>query len=151
MRSPRLLAALAVGAGLAVTVLLGGCSPADPAPVVLRTAHTGAGEVVVDAAGYAVYLYWPDVPGAQRSSCAGDCAAEWPPITTTSRTPRADGVTAKLGEIPAPSGGWQVTLDGRPLYHFDGDTSAGMINGQGAGGVWWLLAPDGTRVTAVGR
>jgi len=117
----------------------------------LKTAHTGAGDVVVDADGRAVYLYARDSPGAHAGSCAGSCLAAWPPVTTSSAAPEGEGISARIGEIPAPGGGHQVTLDGWPLYYFDGDTGPGMIKGQGIGGVWWLLAPDGTRVSAIGR
>jgi hypothetical protein len=37
-------------------------------------------------------------------------------------------------------------VDSVPLYHFDQDTAPGDLNGQGVGGVWWLVAPDGTLI-----
>ena len=33
-----------------------------------------------------------------------------------------------------------------PLYYFAGDTAPGETNGQGVGGVWWVVAPDGTLI-----
>ena len=152
MRVTRVFSALALAAlvcAAAGTVV--GCAPDDGPAVVLKAVTTSAGDVVVDAAGRAVYLYTEDAPGAAHSSCTGSCLAAWPAVTTVSRTPQGQGLTATVGEIPAEGGGYQVTLDGRPLYYFDGDTGAGMIKGQGIGGVWWLLSPDGQRVTTIGR
>ena len=39
-----------------------------------------------------------------------------------------------------------VTAQGRrlPLYIFAGDAAPGDVNGQGSGGVWFVVAPDGT-------
>ncbi len=31
-----------------------------------------------------------------------------------------------------------------PLYYFAGDSGPSQTNGQGIGGVWWLVSPDGT-------
>ncbi|WP_308493557.1 COG4315 family predicted lipoprotein [Microbacterium terrisoli] len=152
MRLTRALTALAVSATLALTAAaLAGCGPDTGPRVVLKTAHSSAGTVVVDAAGRAVYLYSGDQQNAKSTSCDAACRASWPPVTTISTQPKGDGVDAAVGEIPAPDGGYQVTLDGWPLYYFDGDTTAGMIKGQGIGNVWWLLAPDGQKITAIGR
>jgi hypothetical protein len=32
------------------------------------------------------------------------------------------------------------------LYRFSGDAAAGDTNGQGQGGVWFVVAPDGTLI-----
>ncbi|UUT35564.1 hypothetical protein [Microbacterium elymi] len=72
-------------------------------------------------------------------------------MTTTSTSPEGKGITGRIGEISAGDGNHQVTLDGWPLYYFDGDTVPGTIKGQGIGGVWWLLSPDGQKVTDIGR
>jgi predicted lipoprotein with Yx(FWY)xxD motif len=152
MRVTRVFSALALAALLgAAAGTVVGCAPDNGPAVVLKAATTSAGDVVVDAAGRAVYLYTRDAPGATHSSCTGSCLAAWPAVTTTSRAPQGEGLTAPVGEIPAEGGGYQVTLGGAPLYYFDGDTGAGMIKGQGIGGVWWLLSPDGQRVSSIGR
>jgi hypothetical protein len=52
---------------------------------------------------------------------------------------------ALLGTIDGPLG-QQVTYAGHPLYRFSGDLAAGETNGFGVGGIWWVLAPDGTRI-----
>jgi len=35
-----------------------------------------------------------------------------------------------------------------PLYRFAGDHAPGDVNGQGSGGVWFAMAPDGTLIEA---
>jgi hypothetical protein len=37
-----------------------------------------------------------------------------------------------------------------PLYHFSGDQQPGDSNGQGVGGVWFAVTPDGSLVGAGG-
>ena len=41
-----------------------------------------------------------------------------------------------------------MTLNGWPLYYFSGDAAPGDTNGQGVQGIWWVLAPDGTKITS---
>lgn len=152
MRPPRFATASAVSAAVLVLAAgLAGCS-ADTGPqTVLSTAHTSVGDIVTDTDGRAVYLYTQDGQGAESSTCEGSCLAAWPAVTTESTQPSGDGITGEIGEIPAAGGGYQVTLDGWPLYYFDGDTAPKMIKGQGIGDVWWLMAPDGERITDIGR
>jgi hypothetical protein len=35
-----------------------------------------------------------------------------------------------------------------PLYSYAGDTHAGDVSGQAVGGIWWVVAPDGRKITA---
>jgi len=149
MRSSRALAL--VVAIVAAGGPLGGCAADTGAKTVLTTVTTSAGEIVADADGRAVYLYTRDEQGAGTSACEGSCLAAWPAVTTMSKDPQGEGVTGQIGEIPAAGGGYQVTLDGWPLYYFDGDTVPKTIKGQGIGDEWWLLAPDGQRITDIGR
>ena len=44
-------------------------------------------------------------------------------------------------------GGSQLMAGGWPLYLFAGDAAAGDIAGQGSGGNWFLVAPDGSLIT----
>ena len=34
-----------------------------------------------------------------------------------------------------------------PLYQFAQDTKAGEAKGQAVGGVWWVVGPDGKKIT----
>jgi len=113
----------------------------------LATATTPLGTVVVDSAGMTVYFFDKDTAGSGTSACTGACLANWPPVTTPSTTPTADGVTGDLGTIPTPDGKMQVTLQGLPLYTYAGDKAAGDVTGQGVNNIWWVVSPSGEKVT----
>jgi predicted lipoprotein with Yx(FWY)xxD motif len=113
----------------------------------LRTADSSLGRIVVDGKGMTAYYYTPDKAGSGTSVCTGACLVAWPPITTTAATPQAAGVTGTVGTITRPEGSKQLTVNGRPVYLFAQDTKPGDVKGQGVGGIWFVLRPDGTMVT----
>jgi predicted lipoprotein with Yx(FWY)xxD motif len=155
-------------AAAALAVLLAGCTaPAAEEPAedegtsveteapdtgseysdaLLTTADSDLGEIVVDGEGMTVYMFDNDTQGGDASTCEGECAANWPAVTTDSDDPAVDGVTGEVGTITGVDGETQVTLNGWPLYYFAGDSAAGDVNGQGVNGVWWVLTPDGEKV-----
>ncbi|REJ07700.1 hypothetical protein DY023_03460 [Microbacterium bovistercoris] len=112
----------------------------------LMVASTSLGDVVVTGDGMTAYMYDKDTQGATTSACTGQCLEKWPPILSDEATPKVDGVTGDLGTIDTPDGKLQVTLDGWPLYTFAGDSAKGDVNGQGVGGIWWVLKADGTLI-----
>ncbi|HEX5728842.1 hypothetical protein [Microbacterium sp.] len=118
----------------------------DAADALLRTADSSLGEIVVDGEGMTVYMFDNDTQGATSSSCSGQCAANWPALTTDSESPTVEGVTGEVGTITGIDGALQVTLNGWPLYYFAGDAAAGDVNGQGVNEVWWVLTPAGERM-----
>lgn len=103
------------------------------------------GQFLTDANGMALYLFMPDAQGG--STCEGDCATNWPPLTVASADALptvAEGLDAALlGTIERPDGTFQVTYNGWPLYLFAGDTEAGQTNGQAVGDNWFLVDPAG--------
>src|SRR3954447_19263285 len=104
------------------------------------------GTVVVDSKAQTVYMFDKDTAGA-ASACTGQCVSLWPALTTTSSSPSVTGVTGDVGTAPTADGKQQVTLDGHRLYLFSGDSGAQQVNGQGFMNLWWVVAPDGTKVT----
>ena len=44
-------------------------------------------------------------------------------------------------------GSSQLTYDGHPIYNFSGYSQAGDAKGQGVGGPWFVVSPDGEPVT----
>ncbi|MGN7199721.1 COG4315 family predicted lipoprotein [Arthrobacter sp. SAFR-044] len=116
--------------------------------VEIKTASSPEGSIVVDAKGMSLYFFTKDTKDSGSSACTGSCLVQWPPLTTTSGSPTAEGVTGKLGTITTPDGKKQVTLNGMPLYYFAKDTKPGDILGQGVGGVWYLSDPSGAMVKA---
>lgn len=163
---------LRIASGLAVAALavaLAGCSgaatdapagdgygaPAETAAptedsattgAVLTTADSDLGEIVVDGEGMTVYMFDSDTQGGDASTCEGQCAANWPAVTTDSEEPVVEGVTGEVSTITGVDGSTQVTLNGWPLYYFAGDAAAGDTNGQGVNDVWWALTPAGEKI-----
>lgn len=117
------------------------------AAALLSTADSTYGTIVVDNAGMTVYMFDKDTQGSGASSCSGQCLVAWPPVVATSATPEVDGVSGDVGTITRDDGTVQATLDGWPLYYWQGDAAPGDATGQGVQGVWWVLTPDGARVT----
>lgn len=116
----------------------------------LETAKSSAGQIVVAANGRSVYFFTKDVKDSGKSACTGGCATSWPAVTTTSGKPTAEDVSGTLGTIPTADGKMQITINGMPIYFFGQDKAAGDIKGQGVGGVWTLVSPSGSMVTASG-
>lgn len=118
----------------------------DAGEAALTTADSDLGEIVVDGEGMTVYMFDSDTQGAGASTCEGQCATNWPAVTTDSEEPVVEGVTGEVGTITGVDGSTQVTLNGWPLYYFAGDSAAGDTTGQGVGGVWWVLTPAGEKI-----
>lgn len=85
--------------------------------------------------GFALYVFDPDL-GTDGSVCNDGCATNWPPLLVT------DGLAtgaSRLTTITRDDGTQQAAYEGRPLYFFIGDAAPGDTNGQGQGGVWWVV------------
>lgn len=113
----------------------------------LGVGDSALGEVIVDGVGLTVYVFDKDVANSGTSACTGECAATWPAITVTEENPAVDGVTGVIGTIPGADGGFQVTVNGLPLYGYAYDAGPGETNGQGFNGVWWAVSPNGEKIT----
>ncbi len=111
----------------------------------------GLGAVLVNAQGRTLYTFAPD--NASMVTCVTACAAVWPPLSLASgQTPVAAGsvMQSLLGSDANPSGGQVVTYKGWPLYTYVADTAPGQATGQAVdlnGGLWYVIAPDGTVIT----
>ncbi|MDQ8047342.1 MAG: hypothetical protein REI11_22235, partial [Patulibacter sp.] len=57
-------------------------------------------------------------------------------IAELERAPVGEGVPVRDFEVR--------TVDGRPIYTYAADTKAGDVTGQGVGGVWYAVNPDGS-------
>jgi len=119
---------------------------AESGAATLMVADSTLGEIVVDADGKTLYMFDTDTQGSGESSCTGECLTNWPPLTTEGDAPAVEGVTGEVDTITTADGSTQVTLNGWPLYYFAGDTAPGDVNGQGVGGIWWVLSPAGERM-----
>ncbi|HVL84370.1 MAG TPA: hypothetical protein VM367_08835 [Pseudonocardia sp.] len=156
-RSPgRFVRAVAVTA-LALTSVACGATgvPAADAPPVgtagnapaavpgLATTATDIGAVVTSD-GFAVYLFDRDSADPPTSTCVDTCAERWQPVLGDGLPPLQGIDSAMVGTIGRPDGGQQLTLGGWPLYTYAEDTVPGEVRGEGVGGVWRAIGPDGT-------
>lgn len=117
--------------------------------VTVMTKTGSQGTYLVDGQGKSLYLFVADK--GSTSSCEGPCATVWPPLTVADKANAGPGVNASmLATSNRPDGTKQVTYAGHPLYYFAPDRAAGDTTGQGVnnfGGLWWLVAPNGTAIT----
>ncbi|WP_125778030.1 hypothetical protein [Antribacter gilvus] len=120
---------------------------ADDAVTELSTADTDLGTIVVDGEGMTLYQFDDDTQGGDESSCTGQCLTAWPPAHAGDEDPTLEGVTGEVGTITGTDGMPQLTLNGWPLYYFAGDAAPGDTSGQGVNDVWWVLTPEGERIT----
>ncbi|MDR6977999.1 putative lipoprotein with Yx(FWY)xxD motif [Streptomyces sp. 3330] len=107
------------------------------------------GEIVVDKNGMTVYRFLKDKAWPEPvSNCNGACLEKWPAVA-----PVAFGETEGIQEkgymnFTRSDGTKQQTINCSPIYTFSGDKSPGDINGQGVGGTWYAVAPNGKLVGA---
>lgn len=121
--------------------------PDEPAEATVAVEDSDLGQIVVDGEGRTLYVFLVDEGG--ESACYDDCEANWPPLTIEGDPAAGEGVDASLlGTTEREDGSTQVTLNGRPLYHYGGDETADDVNGQGVGDVWYVVSPEGEPITA---
>jgi predicted lipoprotein with Yx(FWY)xxD motif len=113
----------------------------------ISTADTDLGTVLVDGEGKSLYGYADDSEGT--STCNDACAKKWPPVPGTV-SPGAGLDANVFTTIQRDDGTSQLVAGTRPLYTFSGDEAPGDVNGQGRGGKWFVVAPDGTLIEAQG-
>ncbi len=89
-------------------------------------------------------------------SCVDDseyhCIKAWPALTVTGRPSAGKGVKVRmLGVARRRDGRLQAIYNHHPLYYYAGfgapaDKRPGDVNGQGFGGLWWVLSPAGAEI-----
>ncbi|MFG1668887.1 hypothetical protein [Streptomyces sp. Y7] len=106
--------------------------------------------VVVNGAGFTLYRFDKDTADPSRSTCSGECATTWPPVLVAPGGKIfVDGVAkSDVGVVKRDDGSLQVTLGGWPVYRFSKDLKPGDTNGQGVGGTWFGVTPDGQKAGA---
>ena len=101
---------------------------------VFMRSQTSQGQVISTSNG--MTLYTSDKDGAGKSNCYGECAQNWPPYLM-------NGVYKPFGKMTIVSrtdGTQQWAYDGKPLYTFVQDTSAGQVNGNDFHNNWHVVA-----------
>lgn len=105
------------------------------------------GDHIVDGNGMTVYRFKPDTAWPMVSKCEGDCVAKWPVVPPVDQA-NAKGIIEKnYLVLDRPDGKKQQTVNCWPVYTFTGDKKAGDTNGQGVGGTWYAVTPDGKLIT----
>jgi len=106
------------------------------------------GKFLADSQGRTLYLFEADKGGT--STCAGACAAAWPPVTASGMPTAGSGVNeALLGTVKRSDGTEQLTYNHHPLYYFAADTGAGTAKGQGSkafGAGWYVVNAKGSKI-----
>ena len=135
--------ALAVGLDSALAA-----NRAAGAGVKVGVANSGLGRVLIDGRGRTLYLFEKDKHG--KSSCAGQCAAFWPPLIASGKPLATAGAKASLlGTTKRADGRLQITYNHHPLYTFVKDTSNGQTNGEeldAFGAEWYAISSAGSKV-----
>ncbi|MFJ3976730.1 SCO0930 family lipoprotein [Streptomyces sp. NPDC090021] len=125
----------------------GGAAPAEPAPGLSVAKDPKLGEHIVDGRGMTVYRFKKDTAWPMVSNCVGDCLTKWPVVPPVDKA-NAKGITEKNYRVmDRPDGKQQQTVDCWPVYTFSGDKKPGDTNGQGVGGTWYAVSPDGKLIT----
>jgi predicted lipoprotein with Yx(FWY)xxD motif len=161
-----LRAAFTIGAGLLVSLAVAACgnnddnststeaaaptttaaAPTSNSTAEITLADTDLGQVLVGGDGRTLYLFESDTAG-DASTCSGDCAAAWPPLTTKGKPRAESGVdAAKLSTFTREDGATQVAYNGHPLYYYSGDAAPGDTNGNDSdafGAEWYAVTAAG--------
>lgn len=109
----------------------------------VHTASTDLGTILVSPEGFTLYAFAAD--GAGESTCYDSCANNWPAVPADTEI-GSDLDASLFGSAPRTDGSDQLTINGQPLYRFAPDSEPGDTNGQGVGGVWFVVDPSGAMV-----
>lgn len=100
--------------------------------------------VVTNAAGFVLYRFDKDAPS--KSNCFDACEKTWPPyLVKPGGKVFIDGIKRTDVGFVRRGKGFQLTIGGAPLYLFSKDVEPGDTKGQGVGGTWFGVTPDGKR------
>lgn len=101
------------------------------------------GEVVIDGNGMTVYRFKKDSAWPMKSACTGKCLEQWPVVEPVEKNDTKGILKKGFVTFNRPDGLKQQTIDCWPLYTFAGDKKPGDNNGQGVGGTWYAVSPQG--------
>ena len=109
----------------------------SPQPVFIG--ETPLGVALTDADGFTLYGFKNDGDG--HPTCNDACADAWPPLLVEGDTLPEGLDPAVFSVVDRDDGSHQLKAGKWPLYRFAGDAAPGDVNGQGSGGVWFVLDP----------
>ncbi|MFI1649670.1 SCO0930 family lipoprotein [Streptomyces avidinii] len=123
----------------------GGAAEADGKLSVAKDPKLG--DHIVDGKGMTVYRFKPDTQWPMTSKCVGDCLTKWPVVAPVEKATDKGIVEKNYTVLNRPDGQKQQSVDCWPVYTFSGDKKPGDVNGQGVGGTWYAVSPDGKLIT----
>jgi predicted lipoprotein with Yx(FWY)xxD motif len=123
--------------------------PADLAGLSVRK-DPKLGEIVIDKNGMTVYRFMKDSAWPMKTACTGECLEKWPVVAPVDKNDIKGIKVSERGNVTfdRPDGIVQQTIDCWPIYTFKGDAKPGDTNGQGVGGTWYAVSPEGKPVGA---
>jgi predicted lipoprotein with Yx(FWY)xxD motif len=101
--------------------------------------------VLTNKEGKTLYTFTKDAAG--KSNCNGACAAAWPPFMVANPALAGGDFTIVTRDDDAK----QWAFKGMPMYFFAGDAKAGDMNGEGSGGVWFVIKPQAAQSQSTPR
>ena len=123
-------------------------APSAGADTVSVAAVFGVGNILIDAAGKA--LYSPDEEANGSVLCVDKCTSFWVPLAPGATGPTAGAGAPTIAVVDRPDGTKQVTAAGRPLYTFSPD-GPGKVTGDGVADdfgtqhfTWHVIMSDGS-------
>ncbi|MFE9570484.1 SCO0930 family lipoprotein [Streptomyces sp. NPDC006692] len=123
-------------------------APAQSMPGLSVRKDPKLGDVIVDARGMTVYRFKKDSAWPMKSACTGACLQKWPAVAPVDKS-NTKGIALKgFVTFNRPDGVKQQSITCWPVYTFSGDTKPGDTNGQGVGGTWYAVSPEGKLVGA---
>ncbi|MFD8983482.1 SCO0930 family lipoprotein [Streptomyces sp. NPDC059564] len=134
-----------------------GAAPAGGAEAAAKSSPAGQlkvrevpdlGSAVTDGEGFTLYRFDKDTAKPPKSNCEADCATVWPAVSADDASAGAGIENGMLGSVTRADGTRQLTLGGWPVYRYAKDTKAGDTLGEGVGGTWHAVGPDGKPASA---
>jgi predicted lipoprotein with Yx(FWY)xxD motif len=116
----------------------------SPLPLVGQALSARLGTILVDGRGLTLYRNTNEVHGT--IACTATCTSAWPPFLVPAGAPATPGAALPgvLGTTVRPDGDTQLIYNGMPLYRYANDHQPGDANGQGVGGIWFVVATPAT-------
>lgn len=125
--------------------------PVGPQPSLVAADNASLGtKVVTNKDGMTLYRFDKDTAQPSASNCNDACAKQWPPLLVEGKEITFTGIDQSLvGTVKRKDGTRQVTINKWPVYTFARDTAPGDATGQGMGGTWYAITPDGKKAQGV--
>ena len=119
---------------------------ADESGNEITVGHTDLGPTLVNGEGMTLYAFTNDAyvnEAEGQSNCNDACAEVWPPVPGDVSVDDST-VTGQTRTVIRLDGSAQLAIGEWPLYTSSRDAAPGDVNGQGSGGSWFAVAPDGS-------